>query len=145
MTFLPDVNFLVALFDASHPNHEAAHVWFGETGSRSWATCPITENGCIRVISNPGYTSVAATPIEMLRRLTEFCGHPGHLFWPDDVSLRNSLDDAVRVRLQGHQQLTDFYLVALASRHDGKLATFDGSLSRSLAGTVFEPAIEVVR
>ncbi|MCX7031372.1 MAG: PIN domain-containing protein [Spirochaetes bacterium] len=145
MTFLLDVNCLVALFDGSHVNHEAAHGWFGEVGSRAWATCPITENGFIRVISNPAYPSIAATPNEVLERLLEFCRHPGHLFWPDDVSLLEELDDAVRARLLGHQQLTDFYLAFLALRHDGKLVTFDGSLSRSLAGTVLERTIHVVR
>ena len=132
MSHLLDVNFLVALFDPRHVNHASAHCWFGTSCSSDWATCSITEAGCIRVLSNPAYPTVSATPGEVLRRLTRFCASGGHSFWPDDVSLRG--DEAMR-RLQGHNQVTDFHLVALASHHGGRLVTFDGRLQRSLAGT----------
>ena len=50
---LLDVNVLVALFDPDHVHHEAAHVWFAATRGAGWATCPLTENGVVRVLSNP--------------------------------------------------------------------------------------------
>ena len=125
---------MVALFDASHVNHDAAHRWFVDAGRESWATCPITENGFVRVLSHPSYPSVQATPNEVADRLSAFVGQRGHLFWPDDISLLSGLDAGSKARLVGSQQVTDFYLAALAAHHAGCLATFDGSLQRTLKG-----------
>ena len=144
MSHLLDVNFLVALFDAQHVNHEAAHRWFGAAGAADWATCTITEIGCVRVLSNPAYPTVSAPPNEVLRRLARFCDAGGHDFWPDDRPLRVSLDNEIARRLQGHHQLTDFHLAALAAHRRGHLVTFDGRLRRSLAGTRLEPAVMLV-
>jgi toxin-antitoxin system PIN domain toxin len=145
MTFLLDINILAALFDSSHVNHDAAHEWFGRAGSLSWATCPITENSFIRVLSSPSYPSVQATPNDIMERLARFCALPGHVFWPDDISLTASLDADSRARLQGCQQLTDFYLAALAAHKGGKLATFDGSFARSVNGTPLGRALQLLR
>ncbi len=142
MSYLLDVNYLVALFDARHVNHDAAHRWF-ETFAADWATCSTTENGCIRVLSNPAYPTVSATPAEVLERLAGFCDSGGHSFWADDLSLR-SLDDDVKRRLQGHQQVTDLHLAVLASHRRGHLVTFDGRLLRSLTGTSLEGAVFLV-
>jgi len=136
---------LIALFDASHLNHDAAHRWFGETGRQSWATCPITENGFVRVLSHPSYPSVQATPNELADRLSAFVGQRGHIFWPDDISLLSDLDPGSRVRLVGSQQVADFYLAALAHHHDGLLATFDGSLQRTLKGMGLGKALHLLR
>jgi hypothetical protein len=144
VTYLLDVNLLIALFDSRHVNHEPAHVWFGSTGRASWATCPVTENGFVRVLSNPAYPTVSATPGEALDRLAELCTQPGHVFWNADVSLMSSLDRPSRARFVGHQQVTDFYLTALAAAHQGRLATFDGSLARALKGTALLPSIHVI-
>ena len=124
---LLDVNVLVALHDPAHPNHEDAHRWFGRNRKRGWATCPVTVNGCVHVLSNPAYPTVAATPAEAASRLRILCASPDHEFWSDSVSL---LDESL-FRLQaitGHQQITDIYLLGLAVRHSGKLATFDRSI-----------------
>jgi len=55
MIALLDVNVLVALFDPNHTLHEPAHRWFETERESGWATCPITENGLVRVLSNPKY------------------------------------------------------------------------------------------
>ena len=144
MTHLLDINFLVALFDPRHVNHDAAHHWFETRYSSDWSTCSITEAGCIRVLSNPGYPTVSATPNEVLQRFTQFCASGGHCFWPDDLSLRKSLGRELRSRLQGYRQLTDFHLAALASHRDGRLVTFDGRLRRSLAGTRLSSSVVLV-
>jgi toxin-antitoxin system PIN domain toxin len=124
VTYLLDINVLVALFDAAHAHHDAAHRWFAAVGAASWATCPITENGLIRVLSNPAYPTVSASPVEVAQRLRTFCSQPGHAFWSDVVSLTDStLFDASQLR--GHQQITDRYLAGFAARQGGKLATFD--------------------
>lgn len=124
---LLDVNVLVALFDPAHPNHEEAHRWFGRHRKRGWAICPTTLNGCVRVLSNPAYPSVEATPAEVISRLRTLCSSPDHAFWHDEVSL---LDEALfRPQLiSGHRRITDVYLLGLAVRRRGKLVTFDRSI-----------------
>ena len=144
MTYLLDVNLLIALFDPRHVNHEAAHRWIESAADFSWATCPLTENGCVRVLSSPAYPTVNTTPNEVCARLGEFCTRDDHVFWPDDISILDSLDDATRGRFTGHGQVTDYYLAALAHEHRGVLATFDGSLWRSLTNIILESAVYVV-
>ena len=143
MRHLLDVNVLVALFDPWHVQHEAAHRWFGDKGMRSWATCPITENGFVRVVSHPKYPNLDATPADALRRLRELCASAGHAFWPDDVSLRlaKQLDWQL---LQGPAQLTDAYLALLALKHKGTLATFDRHLTESPWAAAFRSSVELV-
>ncbi len=124
---LLDVNVLVALFDPAHPNHEDAHRWFGPQRRLGWATCPITINGCVRVLSSPAYPSVEATPGEVIRRLRILCSGAGHQFWEDRVSLLVEKFFHADL-LGGPRQITDAYLLALAIHYRGRLATFDRSI-----------------
>jgi toxin-antitoxin system PIN domain toxin len=125
---LLDVNVLIALFDPSHPNHEDAHRWFGRNRKRGWATCPVTINGCIRVLSNPAYPTVETTPAEVASRLRVLCAGADHQFWADSVSL---LDESLfrPEAIAGHRQITDIYLLGLAVRRNGRLTTFDRSIT----------------
>jgi len=124
---LLDVNVLVALFDPDHVHHEPAHRWFAEQRGTGWATCPLTENGLFRVLAQPAYSQAAASPADILERLRVFCGSGGHAFWPDDVSLRDA--ELFQVEAQpSHRQVTDVYLLGLAVKHGGYLATFDRSI-----------------
>jgi uncharacterized protein len=125
---LLDVNVLIALFDPAHPNHEDAHRWFGRNRKRGWATCSITINGCVRVLSNPAYPTVEATPSEVVARLRVLCAVQAHEFWNDSISL---LDQTLfrPEMIAGHRQITDVHLLAMAVRHDARLATLDRSIS----------------
>jgi toxin-antitoxin system PIN domain toxin len=131
---LLDVNVLVGLFDPAHPNHEDAHQWFGRNRKRGWATCPLTVNGCIRVLSNPAYPTVSARPGEVASHLRALCSAADHRWWEDSVSLLD--EELFRVgTITGHQKITDVYLLGLAVRHDGRLATFDRSIPvKAVAG-----------
>ncbi len=124
MAALLDVNVLVALFDPVHAHHEAAHEWFGQNRKRGWATCPLTENGTVRVLSNPAYPGRRTTVRDAIRRLDDFLESGDHTFWPDSVSLCD--ENLIRPdHLLGHRQLTDVYLLALAVTNGGWLVTFD--------------------
>jgi toxin-antitoxin system PIN domain toxin len=123
---LLDVNFLIALFDPDHVHHEAAHAWFSVHRDAGWASCPLTENGIVRILSNPAYSPTAERPVEIARRLASFRDSGNHSFWPDDVSICDTKTFNLGT---GHRQLTDVYLLALAVRHGGRLATFDRSIS----------------
>ncbi len=123
---LLDVNVLVALFDDAHVYYGVAHRWFGQNREHGWASCPITINGCIRILSNSSY-HLQASPAEVARRLRSFCATTEHHFWPDSVSL---LDEELFLPslIAGHQKITDAYLLGLAVRNHGRLVTFDRSI-----------------
>lgn len=124
---LLDVNVLVALFDPDHVHHEAAHRWFAAHRAAGWATCPLIENGFVRVLSNPAYAGVRERPPDVIRRLRSFCASSHHSFWADDASLRDPALFAEDFAAT-YRQITDVYLLALAKRKGGRLATFDRSI-----------------
>jgi toxin-antitoxin system PIN domain toxin len=126
---LLDVNVLVALLDSDHVHHERAHAWLDDMADQGWASCAITENGFVRVVSQPRYTSPVA-PAEAIIRLDEARASSRHEFWSCDVSL---LDAGVidRGRLHGPRQVTAAYLLALAVSRKGRFATFDRSVPLS--------------
>jgi toxin-antitoxin system PIN domain toxin len=127
MRALLDVNVLIALLDSDHALHASALQWFAANGKDGWASCPITQNGCIRVMAHPGYPN--PLPIAaIVPRLAEAASQPQHAFWPDDASLLDAgTVDASRIH--GPGQLTDAYLLALAVKHRGRLVTFDKSIA----------------
>lgn len=129
MTFLLDVNVVIALIDPDHLHHEIAHEWFAHSGAPAWATCPIVENGVIRILGNPNYPLSDATgsPAKVAAILSSLRDAPGHIFWHDNVSLLdNDLIDLDAILSSRH--ITDSYLLALAAKHGGQLATFDRRL-----------------
>jgi uncharacterized protein len=126
---LLDVNVLIALHDQQHLHHEEAARWFIANARQGWATCPLTQNGCIRIMSQPGYPN----PVPMgdaLSMLGRSCSQPHHQFWPDDISLLDA-KRLVHGRMHGHRQLTDLYLLALAVAHGGRFVTFDAQVPLS--------------
>jgi toxin-antitoxin system PIN domain toxin len=127
---LLDVNVWIALLDDAHQFSDAANAFVDDPSTRI-ATCPLVENGVIRVMAMPSYSRGGGVPMATVRaRLQQACRVLDHAFWPDDVSLRDdTLVDFSRV--QGHQQVTDLYLLALAVRHGGRLVTFDRAVALS--------------
>ena len=130
MRALLDVNVWVALFDDAHQFSQRANT-FIETRGVQIATCPLVENGVIRVMSLPSYGRRGGLPIQRVRaRLRQACATLDHQFWPDEITLRS--DDHVDfTRVQGHNQITDLYLLALAVSRRGCLAAFDQAIALS--------------
>ena len=128
MTFLLDVNLLIALLDPAHVGHDSAHYWFGATGAASWASCPLTENGVIRILGHPKYPNSTGSPAAAAPLVARLCALPGHVFWTDELSLMDT--DVVDIsRITTSAQVTDTYLLALAVANNGQLATLDRRLS----------------
>ncbi len=125
--FLLDINVLIALIDPSHVQHDAAHEWFEQHGNKAWATCPLTENGLLRVVGHARYPNSPGTPAAVAPLLAALRALPGHVFWPDDISLLD-VDRIDATRLLNSAQVTDSYLLALAYAHGGQLASFDRRL-----------------
>lgn len=129
MRALLDVNVLIALLDAGHIHHRLATQWLGSHLDSGWASCPITQNGCLRILSQPAYPG--AQPVaQVVQRLAEAVAHPSHEFWADSLSL---LDPTVLKgwTLTGHRQVTDAYLLALAVHRQGCFVTFDARVPLS--------------
>ena len=123
MRALLDVNVLIALLDAAHQHHAAARAWLDANIAQGWGSCPITQNGCVRILSQPSYPG-AEPPGAIARRLRDATVTEWHAFWPDDLSLiaTGTLDWH---HVLGPRQLTDLYLLPLAVHQDGRLVTLD--------------------
>ena len=129
---LLDINLLIARTDPSHTHHGKAVTWFAEHAAIGWITCPLTENGFVRILGHPGYPAGPGSPeraAKLLRRLVTTV--PGHRFLPDNLSL---LDRAAFPALAnvGSKQITDLYLLALAVNHDIRFLTFDERIDPAL-------------
>ncbi|MCD6679821.1 MAG: PIN domain-containing protein [Burkholderiaceae bacterium] len=126
MRALLDVNVLIALLDAAHVHHVESRRWLESNIAHGWASCPLTQNGCVRILSHDGYPG--ARPVKLVaERLAQAAQSPPHEFWLDDISLLDGrfLDPR---QLLGPRQITDAYLLALAVRHGGRFVTFDRSV-----------------
>jgi toxin-antitoxin system PIN domain toxin len=141
-TALLDLNILTALLWPAHEHHEAAHRWFSARTAGRWATCSLTQLSLVRLLSNPAFSRDALTPVEAAALLAENIAHPAHEFWAERIQIPAAIKP-LETALQGYRQLTDAYLLALAGRRNGVLATFDGGL-RTLAGKKMASAVEIV-
>ncbi|MGD1084851.1 MAG: TA system VapC family ribonuclease toxin [Verrucomicrobiota bacterium] len=122
--YLLDTNLLIALLWPSHERHDLAMKWFARHRGKGWATCPITQAGFVRIVSNPAFSRDAVQPREAVQVLRANTAARDHEFWPDELPLAAAVAFA-GVRLIGHQQVTDAYLLGLALHRCGKLATLD--------------------
>lgn len=129
MAALLDVNALIAFVDTDHVGHDAVQKWFTKHHRGGWATCPLTENGMVRVLSQPAYPSGQRTPAEVIQVLNTLKASFAntHRFWPDDISIA---DNSVfkHSLIAGTRQVTDVYLLGLAAQKRGTLVSFDRSL-----------------
>jgi uncharacterized protein len=127
MIALLDVNMLIALMDPKHVHHSRARLWWAKGKDAGWASCPITQNGFLRVVTLGGYPNRFPLPdaVAMLRRATAL---PSHSFWPDDLAILDTVT-IDHSRLLGTRQITNVYLLALAVKHGGRLVTLDAGIS----------------
>jgi uncharacterized protein len=130
MIQLLDANVLIALADSNHPHRTAALHFFEICATSSgWATCPLTENAFVRILGSRNYPSGPGSTEEARRLLDSVCAAPGHQFWPDDLSLS---DAQLLPKLPSSQHLTEIYLLTLAVKNGGRLATFDQRIDPAL-------------
>lgn len=129
MRGLLDINFLIALFDPKHVFHTKAHNWWAQNAGFGWASTTITEIGVIRIMSNPGYDRSTQFSVNTIaNQFRKFTEQSDHKFWPDDVSVLDAKNIDLG-KVLGPRQLTDLYLLALASQKKGRLVTMDRRIS----------------
>jgi toxin-antitoxin system PIN domain toxin len=125
-SWLFDVNALIALIDSSHIHHDAIHQWFSKHAKRGWATCALTENGAVRILSQSAYPGGQRTPTQVLQFLRIFkeSNRSVYTFFNNNISLTDeSLFDTAH--LTKAVQIMDAYLLGLALKHNVRLVTFD--------------------
>ena len=143
--FLLDTNLLIALLWPPHAQHDTARTWFGRHRKKGWATCPLTQAGFVRIVSNPAFSRDAVRPIDAVQVLAANTSAKDHVFWADDLPVTEAVRFA-GARLVGHQQVTDACLVGLALHHGGKLATLDqGIAALAEPGSEAAQAILVIK
>jgi toxin-antitoxin system PIN domain toxin len=129
MRALLDINVLIALHDRDHVHHERAALWLEANIGQGWASCPLTQNGFLRIMGQAGYSSPQTLPVltGMLRRST---ATDHHTLWSDDISI---LDGSRfnHAHMHSPRQLTDLYLLALAVKNAGRLVSFDQRIALS--------------
>lgn len=142
MRALLDVNVLIALLDSRHLHHHRATDWLAAHLRLGWASCPLTQNGCIRILSQPSYPNPTAVALVAMH-LGDAVASTEHEFWPDDVSLvaQGILDWN---RVLGTRQVTDAYLLALAVRHGGRLVTLDQGIPIAAVTGAKKTHLEVI-
>ena len=141
---LLDVNVLVALMWPAHEAHATAQAWFRRIPGRKWATCPLTQAGFVRIVSNPAFSSQAVSPRQAIDVLSANAGHSGHVFWPDALSVPEALG-VFGPKLTGHRQITDAYLLGLAVHKKGLLVTFDRAiLTLAVRDMVSNNSVELI-
>ena len=121
---LLDVSVLVALCDSAHEFHDEASTWFNTVRAEGWATCPLTENGLVRILGHPAYPGGPGSPAKARPLLQAFVRTPGHAFWGDELSICDTVAFPSLARTTA-ASLTDLYLLALALHHGAHFATFD--------------------
>jgi toxin-antitoxin system PIN domain toxin len=143
LTALLDLNIFVALAWPAHEHHASARNWFLNRGRSKWATCPITQLGFVRLLSNPAFSPDALAAREALELLMKNVGQPAHEFWADALPVPRALKPLMRDAF-GHRQFADAYLLSLAVRHKARLATFDRGLAELATHAKIGSHVELV-
>lgn len=137
-----DVNVLIALLDGSHLHHGLATDWLASHIDEGWASSPITQNGCIRILSQPGYPNPVPAA-QVAGRLAEATQHPSHAFWADSISLLHP-GSLMWERILSSRHVTDAYLLALAVQQGGRFVTLDQGIPLDAVGGVLPEHLVVI-
>lgn len=142
--YLLDVNVLLALHHQSHEHFLRAQAWFDRTPNRRWASCVTTQQGFIRITSQPAFPSHLASVKESVALLADSIETHGsnHEFWPENSQVCDALSN-VPIQL-GHRQITDYYLSKLCEQYGGKLATFDATILGLVGRSQAEDLVESI-
>jgi toxin-antitoxin system PIN domain toxin len=135
---------LIALVDSGHQHYKTAQDWFISSGNDHVGLCPLTEMGFLRITTNPAYRPAPRTIAEAIAILLVLKGHPRFAhplygYWEIKESWVD-LTARFALRISGHRQVTDAYLLGLAIKEKGALVTFDKGI-RYMAGAEFSPNV----
>jgi toxin-antitoxin system PIN domain toxin len=142
-TTLLDVNLFIAILWPAHEHHHTALKWIKSRGKSKWASCPLTQLGVVRLLSNPAFSADALPMQQAVAVLKRNIDHPLHEFWLDSVAVTGFLA-ALAQHTQGYRYTTEAYLLGLAIRKKGRLATFDMSVKELASNAGKNSYVEVL-
>ncbi len=142
MTSLLDVGVLISLLDANHEHHTAVMGWWSQNEA-PWASCPITQNGYLRIVTQPKYAN-AISVHEAIHKLTQAVSTTAHVFLSDDISLLNK-QHVAHQHIQGSLQMTDIYLLALSVAHGARFVTLDTGISHGAVPQATDASVHVIK
>jgi toxin-antitoxin system PIN domain toxin len=121
------VNLLLAFAWSQHPHHHKADEWLSNNRQRPIILCEINTAGFVRISSNPAVFDPPKPPVHSWSWLDEFAPH-GTLASCFSKQARGAFS-VIASRIQGHSQVADAMLIAIARTCDATLATFDHRLT----------------
>lgn len=141
-TFLLDVNVLIASIDPGHVAHNRVREWHRQLGPTTWATCPFTQAGFVRIVSNPHFHDQVISVREACELLASLTARPGHRYWAADMTFGEAVARFAG-NLSGHKQVSDAYLLGLVISNQGRLVTLDKGIE-ALAGKKLAQYLEIL-
>ncbi len=142
MTSLLDVNVLISMLDATHKYHAATTGWLDQHKDL-WASCPITQNGYLRIVTQEKYPNRISIK-QAIEILSQAVAKPRHKFLADNISLLDRRHVAHR-HIKGHKQLTDIYLLALSVSHGARFVTLDRGVSSVAVPQANNASVHIIK
>ena len=122
MTYLLDINALLAAIWRTHSLHQKSDAWMD---GRKLGVCPLSELGFLRISAHPkGPFRAGMSDARLL--LTDFLRKHHCAFIPADLP-------GLQSRAVDSETVTDWYLADLAAAHGMKLATLDARIRHKAA------------
>ncbi len=130
MMFLPDVNLWLALAFSRHVHHPAAKSWFGAVPDQGCCFCRLTQQGFLRLASNPKVLDDEAVSLHDASRLYDaFVGDPRVTFADEPPGLEPLWRTYTQRASFSPKVWSDAYLAAFARAAGCELVTFDKAMS----------------
>jgi len=127
VTYLLDVNALLALAHAAHSHHTRVARWVAALSpDHVLATCSITELGFVRIAPQARLSPHVPAARDLLAQLRAST-RPPFVRLNDDLG-----SDSLPAWADTPASTTDGYLTALAARRDAQLVTLDAGIPGSV-------------
>ena len=120
MTYLLDVNVLVALGFQQHEFHDRVAHWIKKTSLQRFATCAITELGFVRILVQAPSYGLTVTEARVLLSQLKASDYLRWEFISDDRDVSH-----LPAWVKTAAQITDGHLAELAKTNRALLATLD--------------------
>lgn len=122
MSFLLDVNALVAGLYEDHEHHFKMRSWLKDNKDRKLRIAPLVATGCLRVLMTVAGERKPTGLVSAIRSFRDFYDIETI---GDDIEL-----EQLGKWIGGAKQLVDAHLLAIARKNGLKLVTFDKSIPR---------------
>ena len=127
---LLDVNVWLALAFEVHAHHRTARVWFDSVGSGTALWCRVTQQGFLRLASNPSVFGAEALTLQDAWSCCDaLSGDERTGFAAEAAGLERLWREYASSRTYSPKVWTDAYLVAFASSAGLTMVTFDRAIA----------------